>query len=532
MFSVPGRYAGGAGAGYTWEQSLNEIELKAPVPKGPPERSVSCTFGPKRLQLEFKSGSDEAMEQVAVGELSAVLAAGDCLWSVERDDAGNAIAVVSMRKAKPEVWTKLFAADPEPAEKPELLDGVKRTEPQSRQELLKQAKERLKDELDGPSRAKPHAFEKLVDVTRVIEASELPELPVVIVRGCTGCTITLPASLTLIKLQIEQCTNCTIEVGARLLTETVEVWACDDCAVRLGSMSRTVQLDKCARLALTFGSVAFFDRIMHTGPRGVALKFDDAAFLDTTLDLDALRKAQNDETIDEETDQFITRRVGSEAQSLQTELIIRLCNDFPTTDREVADFERRTRMHEGKLDEVVDGMLGSSLGRSLTDAEKEQMKEMMRQQSAAASAAQVQTEQTAEGRKEARVTFKKNEGNAAFKAGNYQQAAVFYTEALALDASQHALYSNRAACFLKLGRYAQAREDATECTKLAPSFAKGHFRLALALQAEEKPAEACNAFGKALEIEPGNKEAIAGLNMSRMQAERLRRQQAGAVDLN
>merc|ERR1719231_2023467 len=176
-------------------------------------------------------------------------------------------------------------------------------------------------------------------------------------------------------------------------------------------------------------------------------------------------------------------------------------------------------------------MLGSSLGRSLTDAEREQMKTMMREHSAAASAAQVQAEQTAEGRKEARVTFKKNEGNAAFKAGNFQQAAVFYTEALARDASQHALYSNRAACFLKLGRYAQAREDALECTKLAPSFAKGHFRLGLALQAEEKPAEACGAFGKVLELEPNNKDAKARLNMARMQAERQRRQQAGQVDV-
>ena len=39
---------------------------------------------------------------------------------------------------------------------------------------------------------------------------------------------------------------------------------------------------------------------------------------------------------------------------------------------------------------------------------------------------------------------------------------MFYTEALTLDASQHTLYSNRAACFLKLGRYAQAHEDALE----------------------------------------------------------------------
>ena len=44
--------------------------------------------------------------------------------------------------------------------------------------------------------------------------------------------------------------------------------------------------------------------------------------------------------------------------------------------------------------------------------------------------------------------------------------------------------------------------------------------------------EACEAFGKAIAIEPNNKEAIAGLNMARMQAERQRRMQAGQVDLH
>merc|ERR1719231_1616397 len=157
---------------------------------------------------------------------------------------------------------------------------------------------------------------------------------------------------------------------------------------------------------------------------------------------------------------------------------------------------------------------------------------MMREQSAAASAAQKQAEQTAEGRAAARIEFKRNEGNTAFKAGNYQQAAVFYTEALTLDASQHVLYSNRAQCFLKTGRYEQARLDATECTKLAPDFAKGHFRLGLALQAEQQPAAAVGAFSRCLEIEPNNKDAAAGMNMARMQAERQRRQQAGQVDIS
>jgi len=157
------------------------------------------------------------------------------------------------------------------------------------------------------------------------------------------------------------------------------------------------------------------------------------------------------------------------------------------------------------------------------------MKTMLKEQTELASQAQAHAEQTPEGRFAARVEFKKKQGNEAFKAAEFQQAAVFYTEALALDGKLHALYSNRAACFLKLGRYAQAREDAAECIKLAPTFAKGHFRMALALQAEEKPAEACAAFTKVLDLEPNNKDAAAGLNMARMQAERQRRMQAGDI---
>uniref|UniRef100_A0A7S3AE38 Uncharacterized protein n=1 Tax=Haptolina ericina TaxID=156174 RepID=A0A7S3AE38_9EUKA len=267
---------------------------------------------------------------------------------------------------------------------------------------------------------------------------------------------------------------------------------------------------------------------MHTGPRGLALSFSDAPQLDTTLELDALQAEHPDVELDDKTDQFITRCLKG-ADKLSTELVIRLCNDFPTTEREARDFEERTRMHAEKLDEVVDGMLGSSLGRTLTEAEREQMKNMLQSQNAAASEAKQAAELTKEGRHEARVEFKKKEGNAAFKGGEYQQAAVFYTEALALDDSQHALYSNRAACFLKLGRYDQAKDDAEACIRIDPKFPKGHFRLALAQQALEQFGDACTSFNKVLDLEPNNKDAASGLNMARMQAERRRRQAAGVT---
>jgi len=160
----------------------------------------------------------------------------------------------------------------------------------------------------------------------------------------------------------------------RLLTETVEVWDCQGTSVHLCSKSSTVQLDKIDDLQLTYAKESFFDRIMHTGARQVRVDFEDNPDLVTTLDFDTLQAERPEMVLDDTTDQFITRRLTA---GLSTELVIRLCNDFPTTEREVKEFEQRTRMHADKLDEVVDGMLGSSLGRTLSDAEREQMKTMV-----------------------------------------------------------------------------------------------------------------------------------------------------------
>ena len=514
MFHVPGTYSGGETSSYSWTQTKSEVELRAKIPADAAS-SVKCLFEARKLQLSFASDT-------LAGELPAVVVVDDCLWSVESEGAAKTV-VVALRKAVPELWTRLFAADAPMAEAPRLLDGGDRASaPKSKEELLKEAKARAKGALDGPSKAKVHVVEGRKGEAVVLSSDVLPELPVVHVSKCDGCTVTLPAGSHAIKLQMEGCTNCTLVVHGKVLAETLEIWECTDCKAELHTKCATVQLDGCGGIGLKYACAAHFDRVMHAGARRVSVTFDDEAVLATTLDYDDLAKAEGGAPLDDKVDQFITRRVGG---ALLSELVIRLCNDFPTTQREAAEYAQRTTMKADKLDEVVDGMLGSSLGRTLTDAEKEQMRAMVRQQADEAAAAQHSAEQTEAGRHAARVDFKKNAGNEAFKGGNYQQAAVHYTEALALDDGQHALHSNRAACFLKLGRYAQAKDDAAACVKLAPDFAKGHFRLALALQALEEYPGACAAFGRTLELEPKNKDAASGLQMAKMQAERQRRMQ-------
>jgi len=80
------------------------------------------------------------------------------------------------------------------------------------------------------------------------------------------------------------------------------------------------------------------------------------------------------------------------------------------------------------------------------------------------------------------ATALKAKGNEQFAHGKFSESEESYTSAIALDPSQEALWSNRAATRLKLGRPLEALSDAEECIKLNPTFLKGYHRKALALK--------------------------------------------------
>ena len=69
----------------------------------------------------------------------------------------------------------------------------------------------------------------------------------------------------------------------------------------------------------------------------------------------------------------------------------------------------------------------------------------------------------------------------AFKDQQYPEAVKHYTEALSrgpakVNPEAHKLYSNRAACYTKLGAWDAGLKDADQCIALKPDFAKGYVR--------------------------------------------------------
>jgi tetratricopeptide (TPR) repeat protein len=100
-------------------------------------------------------------------------------------------------------------------------------------------------------------------------------------------------------------------------------------------------------------------------------------------------------------------------------------------------------------------------------------------------------------------------GNKSFSSGDYSTARGHYTQAILLQGSNHVLWSNRSACFLALGDHWLALRDAEVCRRLAPSWAKGCYRLAVARLELRLFEDAAVAAFEGCKLDDGNKDLKA-----------------------
>eukprot|EP01010_Urceolus_cornutus_P000742 NODE_1253_length_1006_cov_288.328109_g964_i0.p1 GENE.NODE_1253_length_1006_cov_288.328109_g964_i0~~NODE_1253_length_1006_cov_288.328109_g964_i0.p1 ORF type:complete len:276 (-),score=82.18 NODE_1253_length_1006_cov_288.328109_g964_i0:178-951(-) len=109
----------------------------------------------------------------------------------------------------------------------------------------------------------------------------------------------------------------------------------------------------------------------------------------------------------------------------------------------------------------------------------------------------------------------KDKGNQAFKAGKYQDAVKWYSQAIQVDPRNETLYSNRAATYSALDKHPEALADAEKCIQLKPEWVKGHFRQGVALFKMGKYDLATASYKKSLEIDPNNEDIQNKFNEAR-----------------
>ena len=105
----------------------------------------------------------------------------------------------------------------------------------------------------------------------------------------------------------------------------------------------------------------------------------------------------------------------------------------------------------------------------------------------------------------------KDEGNKCLKAKDFDGAIAKYTEAIALDPTNHVFYSNRSAAHLSKGDANSALQDAEKCIEVKPDWPKGYVRKGAAHHSLKAYEEALKAYDAGLKIAPNDKSLLSGV---------------------
>ena len=94
----------------------------------------------------------------------------------------------------------------------------------------------------------------------------------------------------------------------------------------------------------------------------------------------------------------------------------------------------------------------------------------------------------------------KDQGNKYFNANKYESAIESYSKAIALNPNLPTYYTNRALCYIKCNRWAQAVQDSKAALERDSGLVKGHFYLGTALLELDKLDEAIKHLQLAFEL--------------------------------
>ncbi|KAH6897204.1 hypothetical protein B0T10DRAFT_179603 [Thelonectria olida] len=121
----------------------------------------------------------------------------------------------------------------------------------------------------------------------------------------------------------------------------------------------------------------------------------------------------------------------------------------------------------------------------------------------------------------------KEDGNAAFKAGQLPEAIQKYTDALEIDPTNKSmnakLLQNRAQCRIKLKEYAEAIADSERAIKLDPSYIKARKTKANATGLSGKWEDAVNEWKAIHELDPEDRNVLKEIRKAELEVKKAQR---------
>lgn len=117
----------------------------------------------------------------------------------------------------------------------------------------------------------------------------------------------------------------------------------------------------------------------------------------------------------------------------------------------------------------------------------------------------------------------REKGNECFKEQKYPDAIKHYTEALRRNPKDAKAYSNRAACYTKLGAMPEGLKDAEKCIEIDPKFAKGYTRKGAIQFFMKEFDKALETYQEGLKHDPQNPELLEGVRSCVQQINRASR---------